>query len=84
MWILDELDLSPLTTFHYKTIDKDFHFDISKAKSDLEWEPEDSNADCMIRGYDWYTNNEVSNENIGEGHRKSPDQGILRLLRKVS
>lgn len=84
MWLLDKLDQSPLTTFHYKTIDKDFYFDTSKAKNDLQWEPEDSNADCMIRGYEWFLDREVENKNVGEGHRKSPDQGLLRLLRELS
>lgn len=85
MWVLDTLDLSPLTTFHYKTIDKDFYFDISNAKQDLNWEPQDSNADCMRRGYEWYIENkDQPTSESKEGHRKSPDQGILRLLRRIS
>lgn len=85
MWALDRLDLSPLTTFHYKTIDKDFYFDISKAKNDLDWEPQDSNADCLRRGFDWYINNTARvTKQHGEGHRKAPDQGVLELLRKLS
>jgi nucleoside-diphosphate-sugar epimerase len=84
MWLLDKLDQSPLTTFHYKTIDKSFYFDISKAKKDLEWEPKDSNADCMVRGYEWFINSEVQNKNISEGHRQSPDQGLLKLLQRLS
>jgi len=85
MWLLDELDQSPLTTFHYKTIDKDFYFDISKSKRDLEWEPEDSNADCMIRGYRWFLNNEDSAAGeAGEGHRSAPNQKILNVLKSIS
>jgi nucleoside-diphosphate-sugar epimerase len=83
MWVLDTLDLSPLTTFHYKTIDKDFYFDISKAKQDLNWEPQDSNADCMRRGYEWFVESQPSTD-VGEGHRKAPDQGLLRVLRRFS
>lgn len=85
MWGLDKLDLSPLTTFHYKTIDKDFYFDISKVKNDLNWEPNDSNSDCLRRGYTWYLNEEQSHPKDGDsGHRKAPDQGVLRLFRKLS
>jgi len=85
MWLLDTLDLSPLTTFHYKTIDKDFYFDVSKAKEDLDWDPQDSNADCMRRGYDWYVEHgrDRSTE-VSEGHRKAPELGVLKFLRKLS
>jgi len=87
MWVLDAVGQSPLTTFHYKTIDKDFYFDISKARRDLEWTPQDSNADCMRRGYEWYVEHqgtELPSSSRGDGHRDAPDQGILRLLRKFS
>lgn len=84
MWVLDSLDLSPLTTFHYKTIDKDFYFDISKAKKDINWEPQDSNADCMRRGYEWFVESAQTSNEVGEGHRKAPDQKILKLLRRFS
>lgn len=85
MWLLDSLDLSPLTTFHYKTIDKDFYFDVSKAKADLGWEPQDSNADCMRRAYQWYVERGTGLASTNEeGHRKAPDQGVLRLIRELS
>jgi nucleoside-diphosphate-sugar epimerase len=84
MWTLDTLDLSPLTTFHYKTIDKDFYFDISKAKNDLDWKPQDSNADCLQRGYEWFVEQDQLSIDSGEGHRKAPNQGLLKILRKLS
>lgn len=85
MWALDKLDLSPLTTFHYKTIDRDFYFDISKAKRELDWEPVHSNVDCMRRGYNWYINNEdKTTDKSVEGHRKAPEQRALRILRRLS
>ena len=84
MWMLDTLNMSPLTTFHYKTIDKDFYFDITKAKRDLDWEPKDSNADCMRRAYEWSISTEESSPEIAEGHRKAPEEGMLELLRKLS
>ena len=85
MWVLDKLDLSPLTTFHYKTIDKDFYFDVSKAKHDLNWRPQDSNADCMRRGYEWYVEHELEETQVAHGgHRSAPDQGLLKLLRRFS
>lgn len=84
MWTLDKLDLSPLTTFHYKTIDKDFYFDISKAKSDLDWEPVDSNVDCMCRGYDWSLTESNEKTNTSGGHRDTPDEGALSIMKNLS
>jgi nucleoside-diphosphate-sugar epimerase len=89
MRMLDFFDASPLTTFHYKTIDADLCFNISKARRDLNWSPEHSNADCMRRGYQWYVDNERNQETDGQseevqGHRKQADQGLLRILRKLS
>ncbi|MBN1871457.1 MAG: NAD(P)-dependent oxidoreductase, partial [Candidatus Omnitrophica bacterium] len=39
LFILDKLNLSPFTPWHYKTSDKPFYFDISKAKKILDWNP---------------------------------------------
>jgi nucleoside-diphosphate-sugar epimerase len=84
MWLFDTIDLSPLTTFHYKTIDKDFYFDTSKIKNDLDWVPQDSNAECMRRGYKWFVKGKQHTTEIGEGHRNAPNQGLLRVLRRLS
>lgn len=85
MWLLDKLGLSPLTTFHYKTIDRDFYFDVSKAKEDLGWEPRDGNRDCMAGAYDWYSEHGGERgEADGAGHRHAPDEGVLRILRRLS
>jgi nucleoside-diphosphate-sugar epimerase len=85
MWLLDALDLSPLTTFHYKTIDSDFYFDIDKAKNHLNWKPKDTNADCLRRGYDWYLSNKnQTTVEKREGHRKAPKEGLLKVLRNIS
>jgi nucleoside-diphosphate-sugar epimerase len=85
MWALDVVDQSPLTTFHYKTIDKDFYFDISKAKRDLDWKPRDSNEDCLRRGYEWYAGSDGrATSDATEGHRKAPKQGVLKIIRRLS
>lgn len=82
---LDYLRLSPLAPWHYKTVYKDYYFDISKAKEELDWEPTDSNYDMFERAYDWYENNEISAAGKeGSIHRTAPRQQILRVLRKVS
>ena len=80
--ILDFFNLSPLVDLHYKTIDKDFYFDISKAKKILDWQPKESNKDCLIKAYDWYLKNaDMIDKNFGTTHRKAVKKGILSILR---
>lgn len=55
--IMDWLNISPMTAWHYETIDKDFYFDISKACNELDWRPKYHNMDMLIDSYDWYVNN---------------------------
>jgi len=54
---MDWLNISPMTAWHYETIDKDFYFDISKARDELDWYPKYSNMDMLIDSYNWYINN---------------------------
>jgi nucleoside-diphosphate-sugar epimerase len=49
--VLDRLDLSPMTAWHYDTIFNDFVFDISKAKKELGWEPKYSNRVSLFNSY---------------------------------
>lgn len=79
---LDFLNLSPFVDLHYKTIDKDFYFDVTKAKRILGWQPKESNRDCLIKAYDWYLENSKSiDKDFGTTHRKAVKKGILSILR---
>ena len=77
--ILDKLNLSPLADWHYKTIDKPFYFDISKAKRLLKWKPKDSNKDMIIDSYNWWIKHR--NLKTGTTHRTRPDKKLLKLFR---
>ena len=45
MKILDKLNLSPFSEWHYSIIDKEYVFDISKAQKILGWTPKKSNKE---------------------------------------
>lgn len=80
--MLDLLNLSPLVDLHYKTIDRDFYFDITKARQLLGWQPKESNLDALIKGYDWYAVHfqELLNS-VGTTHRKGVKKGIISFFR---
>jgi nucleoside-diphosphate-sugar epimerase len=83
--ILDAFGLVPFTRWHYMTPDKDFYFDISKAKNALGWRPKMSNVDALKAGYDYYLSNRKKlDSDYGITHRKSLRQRALKLLKKIS
>ncbi|MAG08676.1 epimerase [Candidatus Woesearchaeota archaeon] len=83
--VLDKIGLSPLTEWHYKTVDKEYVFDVSKAKKVLGWKPKDSNERMFKDTYDWYLKNyKQLDKRIGTTHRFSAKQGILKLLKLFS
>jgi len=68
--------LIPLAPWHYEFIDKDFYFDISKAKTELGWKPKFSNLEMLLEAYRSYLTGEY-----GLSPHKSPvTLKLLRLL----
>ncbi len=83
--LLDTLNLSPLTDWHYKTPHKHFYFDITKARDVLGFVPTDSNAEMLIKSYAWYVANYKNcARRYGTTHRDSVRQRLLSLLSAVS
>ena len=83
--VLDWLRLSPLAPWHYLTYHKAFHFDVSRARRELDWVPRYGNQEALIQSYDWF----VAHAGAGGAetrstHRKPVQQRILRLLKGVS
>lgn len=82
--VLDIFRLSPLMDWQYKVADKPFYFDITKAKTHLGWQPQDSNEEMFNASYDWYINHfKDSAAAYGSTHRQAVRQRALRLLRSV-
>lgn len=83
--VLDRLRLSPLAPWHYRTVHREYYFDVTKAVETLGWEPADGNAAMFERAYDWYVAHDVEAAGpVGSVHRTAPDQRILGLLRRFA
>jgi dTDP-D-glucose 4,6-dehydratase len=82
---LEVARLSPLVEWHYRTAHRDSFVDVSRAEQVLGWKPKLSNAEALIRTYDWYLahRDEVAGA-AGVTHRVPWNQQALGLLKKVS
>lgn len=81
---LEVTKLSPLYGRLYKKLKMDYFVSIDKAKRDLGFHPKYSNAESLVRTYDWYM---VHHSEFGQGAGKNNNevwqQGLLRLGKLV-
>jgi nucleoside-diphosphate-sugar epimerase len=82
--VLEAMKLSPLYKWVYETACEDSFVSIEKAERVLGWKPKYSNAQALVRNYEWYLANEHAFANqSGVSHRVPWKQGILGLAKKV-
>lgn len=81
--LFEKLKLSPLYKWVYGTADKDSFVSIEKAKEKLGWQPRYSNAEALIRSYQWYLEHKAECQGTGITHRAAWKQGILGLFKKL-
>jgi nucleoside-diphosphate-sugar epimerase len=75
--------LSPLGPYHALMYGRSLYFDISKARTELGWQPRYSNDEMLIDSYRWYVENrDAVQRSHGASHHRSPvKQGVLKLAR---
>jgi nucleoside-diphosphate-sugar epimerase len=81
---LELLRISPLAEWHYKTAHKDSFVDVARAQRVLGWHPRLSNAEALVRTYDWYLANRGRVGAAGVTHRVPWNQQALGLLKRLS
>ncbi len=80
--VLWTLRLSPLYKWVYATADKDSFVSIEKIQKQLGWTPKYTNAQALIKSYQWYLDHEKEIQGVGLTHRSPWRQGILAILKK--
>jgi nucleoside-diphosphate-sugar epimerase len=82
--IFEVLKLSPLYKWVYGTADKDSYVSIARIQRVLGWDARYSNAQALIRSYQWYLDHlhEVEADPTGLTHRAAWKQGILKLFQR--
>lgn len=82
--LFESLNLSPLYAWVYATADKDSFVSTERIQQALGWQPRYSNAEALIRSYQWYLEHLEEIQGVhGITHRVAWDQGILRVFRQV-
>jgi nucleoside-diphosphate-sugar epimerase len=84
LFFLELMKLSPLTSWHYRTLPRAFHFNISSMKN-LGWSPRFSNAEMLIEAYDSYIARDGKMEHaLGSSpHSRPVKGGILAWIQKL-
>jgi nucleoside-diphosphate-sugar epimerase len=89
MHALASLGLAPFAPYHWLLYSESLYFDVTKARVELGWEPQHSNASMVIESYEWFlahraTAGETSADTSGRSHHQSPVRpGLVRLLKAL-
>jgi len=77
--------LSPLGAYHALMYGRSMYFDITRAKTELGWQPRYSNEEMIIQSYDWYVRNwdQVLASSGASHHRSAVRQGILNIVKRM-
>lgn len=82
--VLEALHLSPLYKWIYETAGKDSFVSIDKITDRLGFAPNYSNAEALVRNYEWYLDNrDAISKATGVTHRVPWKRGALALIRYV-
>lgn len=81
--VLELAHLSPLAAWHYGTMWRDSYVEVDKAKRLLGWQPQYSNAEALIRAWDWYVENK-GRYDTGVTHRVAWQKGALAIMRRIA
>jgi nucleoside-diphosphate-sugar epimerase len=82
MRALGTVGLAPFAPYHWLMYGESLFFDVTKARTELGWEPRHSNASMLIESYDWYL---AHRDELAPGSRhQSPVRlGLLKILRRL-
>jgi nucleoside-diphosphate-sugar epimerase len=85
MRISGRLGLAPLGPYHWLMYGESLWFDITRARTELGWEPHWSNAEMLCESYDWYRAHaaEVRFATGRSAHRSVLRQGVLAVVKRV-
>jgi nucleoside-diphosphate-sugar epimerase len=84
MRTLASLGLAPFAPYHWLLYSESLYFDVSKARQELGWEPQHSNASMVIESYEWFLAHRFDADDGARSHHQSPVRlGLVRALKSM-
>jgi nucleoside-diphosphate-sugar epimerase len=84
MQSLAGLGLAPFAPYHWMLYGESLWFDVTRARSELGWEPKHSNASMVVESYDWFLAHRDQLEGgTGSEHQSPVRLGLLRALKRL-
>jgi nucleoside-diphosphate-sugar epimerase len=81
LFLLDKVNLSPLSSWHYLSYSWEFHYDLDQTFKVLNWRPKHSNIDMIIEAFNWYKENREKINESGSSHRSKVKQQFLKFIK---
>jgi nucleoside-diphosphate-sugar epimerase len=84
MQSLAGLGLAPFAPYHWMLYGESLWFDVTRARSELGWEPKHSNASMVVESYNWFLAHRAQLERATGSEHQSPARlGLLRVLKRL-
>jgi nucleoside-diphosphate-sugar epimerase len=85
MRLMAGLGVAPFAPYHWLLYGESLWFDVTRARTELDWEPKHSNASMVVESYEWFLAHRHELETAARSHHQSPARpGLLRLLKRLS
>jgi nucleoside-diphosphate-sugar epimerase len=85
MMVASRLGLMPLGPYHHLMYGRSMYFDLTRVRTELDWEPRYGNVEMFCQSYDWYLEHrDRVLASTGASHHRSPvEQGILKWVSRA-
>ena len=81
---LARLGWAPFAPYHWLLYGESLWFDVTRARAELGWEPQHSNASMMIESYEWFlAHRHELDAATGSQHQSPARLGLLRVLKRL-
>ncbi len=76
--------LAPFAPYHWLLYGESLWFDVTKARTELAWEPRHSNASMVVESYEWFLahRGELGGK-TGSEHQSAARLGALKLIKRL-